>query len=99
RRADQMKVPRMPVRGLVPGSAFAEVDFARDSRADHPLERSIHRGAADSGRFAMDQLHELVRAHMAFLPQEHTEDAIPFDGAFTAGRDRESWRLSDLVNW
>src|SRR5258708_2494788 len=99
RRADQMKVPRMPVRGLISGTTFAEVDLARDSGADHPLKRSVYRGAAYSGRFAMDQRHELVSGDVAFLPQEHTEDAIPLCGAFAADRTRWGRERHEIGKW
>ena len=43
-----MKVARVAVRMLEAEPAFAEVDFARDARIHHPLQRAVDGGAADA---------------------------------------------------
>src|SRR5262249_50827636 len=79
------KVARMPVRRLEPRSAFAEVDLARDAGVDHPLQRPVDGGAADAAILAPHAIEEVVRAEMAFLPQEHAENAIALGRALAAG--------------
>ena len=46
--ADQMEVPRMPVRVLEAEPAFAEIDLARDPGVHHPLQRAVDRRPADA---------------------------------------------------
>ena len=62
--ADQMKVPRVPVRVLEPEAALAEVDLARDARVDHPLQRAVDRGAADALVLAARDVEEIVGAEV-----------------------------------
>ena len=65
--ADQMEVPRMPIRRLEPGTAFAEIDLAGDAGVDHPLQRAVDRGAADAGLLAAHEIEQIVGAEVAFL--------------------------------
>src|SRR4029079_6317176 len=58
RRADEVKVARMPERRLEARSPFAEVPFARDARADHPLKRAIHGRPSDFRVLAANQIAE-----------------------------------------
>jgi len=71
-------------------SAFAEIDFARDPCADHPLERSVDGGAADSGRFFVDARDQIVGAEVPLLTEKHLNDAIALGRSFAAGRNRGS---------
>ena len=66
--------------------ALAEIHLARDVRFDHPLERAIHRGPTDASVFPTYQLAQIVSAQMAFLAQEHAEDAVALARALAAGR-------------
>src|SRR5262249_38721494 len=92
--ADEMKVPRMPLGRFEPRAPFAEVDFARDAARTHPLERAVHRGAADPGRLAMDEVHELVGADVSLLTKEHVNDAISFAGFLSRQRTIDRSRRS-----
>ena len=83
-----MKVPRVPVRRLEARAALAEMDLPREAARDHPLQRSVHGGAADPRILAMHEVGELLGADVAFLPQEDAEDAIAFARAFAAGRKK-----------
>ena len=87
-RADEMKMPRVPVRGLVPRSAVAEIDLARDLRVDHPLERAVDGGAPDPRFLPAHDVEQIVRAEMAFLTQKNTEDEIALAGALATGRTK-----------
>src|SRR5439155_7755593 len=62
--ADQVKMARVPVRWLKARAAFAEVDFACDAGVHHPLERSVHRRAADPGVGPAKHHNQVVRAQM-----------------------------------
>ena len=86
--ADQMKMPGMPVRRLVPRSAFAEIHLARDVGVDHPLERPVHGRAANSRFLPADDVEEIVGAEVTRLTQKYTEDAVALAGALTAGRTK-----------
>ena len=65
--AVEMKMPRMPVRRFVPRSALAKIDLPRDVCIDHPLERPVHRGAANPRFFPADHIKQVVRGKVAFL--------------------------------
>jgi len=71
-------VPRMAVRRLVPRTSLAEIHLAGNAGTDHPLERPVDRRAADAGRFAVDDVHEIVGAEMTFLAQKDLENPIAF---------------------
>ena len=96
--ADEMEVPRMPVRMFEAESPFAEVYFARDPGVDHPLQRAVDGRTAHARRrdrrigsrrlFASNQFDEIVGGQMSLLPEEHIDDEIAFAGAFTAGRTK-----------
>ena len=58
------------------------------SAVDHPLERAVHRGAADPRFFPAHDIEQIVRAEVAFLTQEDAEDAIALAGALAAGRTK-----------
>ena len=83
-RADQVKMPRMTIGRLEAGTPFAEIDFARDARRDHPLQRAVDRRAADSGFLTVDELEQLVRAQMSLLPQENVEDLVALGRSLAA---------------
>jgi hypothetical protein len=83
-RADEMKVPRMTIRGLEPGTPFAEVDLAGDAGGDHPLQRAIERGTADARILAANELEQLVRAQMALLAQEDVQNLVALGRPLTA---------------
>ena len=74
--ADQMEVPRVPVRVLEAEAALAEIDLAGDARIDHPLERAVDRGAADPLVFAADDVEEIVGAEVPLLLEEHVQDEV-----------------------
>src|SRR5205809_6305820 len=107
--ADQMEVPRVAERRLEARTPFAEVHLAGDARVDHPLQRAIDAGAADAGVFAVHQIAEIVRAQVAFLPEEDAQDAAAFAVALAAARTesaelgrvmvhRVNSRVGDMVN-
>ena len=103
-----MEVPRVTIRRLETRAAVAEVDLARDAGVDHPLQRAVHGGAADARVLAADEIAQVVRAQMAFLAEEDTQDAIALGGALAArraagSRCREgggpSLETGELVSW
>src|SRR5579871_812838 len=96
-RADQVEVPRMPFRGLEARAAFAEVDLARETRCDHPLQRAVHGRAADAGRLAPHDRDEILGAGVSLLTKERVDDAIALGGVLDTRRSR--WRLGELVTW
>ena len=67
-----MKVTRVPIRRLEPGTSFTEVHLAGDAGIHHPLKRAVHRGATDSRMLAVDKADEQVEA--LFEPQFDKED-------------------------
>src|SRR5205814_6057350 len=92
--ADQVKVPRMAVRVLEAEASLAEIDFSCDPRIDHPLQRAVHGGAADSRRaltvalrgiLAPDEVEQIVGGEMSLLSKEHIHDQVALAGAFAAG--------------
>ena len=84
--ADQVEVARVPIRMLEPEAAFAEIDFAGDARVHHPLQRAVHRRAADASIFLADEIDEIVRAEVPLLAQERIDDEIALAGALAASR-------------
>ena len=83
--ADQMEVPRVPVRVLEPEAPFAEVDLARDAGVHHPLQRAVDGGAADAADvLAADQVDEIVGAEVPLLAQEDVDDEVALARAFAA---------------
>ena len=68
--ADEMKMPRMAVRGLEARPAFAEIHLAGDAGADHPLQRAVDGRAADARILVAHEIAQIVRAQMPFLAQE-----------------------------
>ena len=87
-RADEMKMARMAIGGLEPRSSFPEIDFARDAGVDHPLQRAVDGGAANSGILAMYEVAEIVRAQMPFAAQKDIEDAIALARPLPARRPK-----------
>ena len=83
--ADEMKVPRMPVRVLEAEAALAEIDLARDAGLDHPLQRAVDGRPADAMVLALDQLDEIVGAQVSLLAEEHVDDQIALAGPLGAG--------------
>jgi len=86
--ADEMEVPRVPVRGLEAGAAFAEIDLPGDAGADHPLKSPVDSGSTDAWIFATDQIAKVVSAQMPFLTHEDVQDAVALAGALAAGRSQ-----------
>ena len=84
--ADQVKVPRMAVRVLETEAAFAEIDLAGDARVHHPLQRAVHRGAADAAIFLADEIDKVVGAEMPLLAEERVDDEVAFAGALASSR-------------
>ena len=84
--ADQVEVPRLPVRVLEAEAAFAEIDLARNAGVDHPLQRAVDGRAADPLVFAADEIDEIVGAEMSFLAEEDVDDLFALAGALAAGR-------------
>ena len=84
--ADQVEVPRLPVRVLEPEAPLAEIDLAGDAGVDHPLQRAVDGRAADAMVFLADQIDEIVGAEVTFLTQEHVDDLLPLAGALAARR-------------
>ncbi len=82
--ADQVEVPRVPVRMLEAEAALAEIHFARDARVHHPLQGAVDGGAADAMIFLANQFDQIVGAQVAFLAQEHVDDEIAFARALAA---------------
>src|SRR5215471_3078454 len=81
-----MKVPRMPVGGLEPGAAFTEIDLARDTGIDHPLQRPVDRRAADTRMLAAYKAEKIVGAEMTFLFEERPENLFALGRSFAARR-------------
>ena len=101
-RADQMKMPRVPVRRLEARAPLAEIDFARDVGVDHPLQRAIDRRPADARLLASDLIEQIVGADVPLLAEKHRQDAIALAGTPAAGRAQggEIWKWSiHLVSW
>jgi hypothetical protein len=84
--ANQMEVSRLAVGVLEPESAFTKIDFAGDTRVDHPLQSAIDGRAADAVIVAPNEIDEIVSAEMPFLPQEDVDNLLPLAGALAAGR-------------
>jgi len=84
--ADQVEVTRMAVRGLVAGSTLTKIDLARNAGFDHPLQRAVHSGAADSRHLTTDEIEEIVRTQMTFLLEEDPENLVAFGGMLPACR-------------
>ena len=82
--ADEMEVPGMAVRRFESRSPFAEIDLPGDAAIDHPLERSIDRGAANARMLTANEIEEVVRTQVTFLFQEGPQDLFAFGRAFTA---------------
>ena len=84
--ANEMEVPRLPVRVLETESALAEIDLAGNAGVHHPLQGAVDGGAADAMIFFANQVDEIVGAEMPFLTQEHVDNLLPLAGALAAGR-------------
>src|SRR5262245_20427934 len=82
--ADQVKVPRLAVRMLETEPALAEINLAGDTGVDHPLQRSVDGGAADSLVFAPDQIDQVVGAQVSLLAEEDVDDLFALARAFAA---------------
>src|SRR5262245_36597274 len=81
-----MKVPRVLVRVFEPDPAIAEINPARDSRVDHPLQRAVDGGAADSSVLTPDQIDERVGAQMALLAKKDADNQVALRRPAAAGR-------------
>jgi len=92
--ANEVKMPGVTVGRFEPRASLAEIDLARDARVDHPLQRTIDRGATDAGRLAPDELDELVGADMPFVTEEDGDDLIALARPLAAGRDRNAQTVS-----
>ena len=66
--------------------ALAEIHSPRDAGFDHPLERAVDGRAADARVFVADEIHQLVRADVPFLPQKNRDDEVAFAGPSSARR-------------
>jgi hypothetical protein len=84
--ADEMKMPRMPIRVLEAETAFAEIDLAGDPRVLHPLQRAVDRGAADLVVLAPDQIDEIVGAEVTFLAEKDVDDEVALARALATRR-------------
>ena len=71
-----MEMTRPAVRRFVAKPPFTEIDPPGDAIVDHPLERPIHRRAADSRKAASDSLEELVGTDVPRLVLQHIENLI-----------------------
>src|SRR5262249_22457295 len=80
---DEMKMTRPPVGGLVPRSAFTEIDLAGEPLVHHPLERAVDGGAADSAVLPANEIEELICAQMSLLAEEELSDAVALGRALT----------------
>src|SRR5688572_5357321 len=89
-------MPRLAVRMLEPEAAFPEIDLARNSGVDHPLQRAVDGRPADSLIFAADDVDEIVGAEMAFVTKEDVDDLFALAGALAALwlQPAEIWRSS-----
>ncbi len=102
-----MEMPRMAIRRLETRSAVAEVHLARDAGADHPLQGAVDGGAADARILVADEIAQIVRAQMALLADEDTENAIALRGPLAAGRPQARnvgkgtvhHGIGELVRW
>src|SRR5690348_16402194 len=65
-------------------SPLAEINLAGDAGIDHPLERAVDGGAADSLIFAPDQIDEVVGAEVSLLAEEDVDDLFALARAFAA---------------
>jgi hypothetical protein len=76
--ADQVKVPRVAVGVFEPEAAFAKIDFPRDTRVYHPLQRAVDGGATDALVFASGDVEEIVGAEVSLLLEEHIQNQVAF---------------------
>ena len=65
-------------------AAFAEINLPCDARIDHPLQRAVHRRAADALVFAADEINEIVGAEVPLLAEENVEDLLALAGTLAA---------------
>jgi hypothetical protein len=73
-----MEMPGVAVGRFEPRAAFSEINLPGDAAIDHPLERTIHRGTADTGMLAPDEIEKVVGAEMTFLFQEGPQYLFAF---------------------
>ena len=85
--ADEMEVTRVPVRRFEARSALAKIDLARDSGADHPLQRAVNGRPTDSWIFLVDEIAQIICAQMTFLTQKEIQNAVAFAGPLATFRD------------
>ncbi len=86
----------MPVRRLESGAAVAEVDFPGAAPIHQPLQRAIHRGPADAGVLAPDEVEQIVSAQVPFLLQESAQDLFAFRGALARGPNDQRGNTTQL---
>ena len=99
--ADEMKVPGVAVRRLETRAPFAEVDLARDTGVDQPLQRAVHGRTADAGHFVANEIEEIIGADVPLLTEEHLQHPVAFAGALAPrGPKRgEIRKLSIQSSW
>ena len=84
--ANQVEMAGVAKRRLEARMPLAEIHLARDSGADHPLQRAVHRRPADARILAAHELAEIIRAQMPFLTQENLENPIALARSLAARR-------------
>jgi len=79
-----MEMAGLPVRVLEPEAAFAEIDFAGDTRVHHPLQGAVDGGAADAVVVLANEVEQIVGAQVSFLAQEDIQNLLALAGSLTA---------------
>ena len=95
--ADEMEMTRVSVGRFEARSAFAKIDFASDSGADHPLQRPVNGRPTDSWIFLVDEIAQVICAQMTLLTQKEVQDAVAFAGPLATLRD-ESGEVQSRVS-
>ena len=75
----------LSVRLFKPEAALSKVDLAGNPGIDHPLQGAIHGRPTDPFIFLPDQIHEIVRAQVSILADEHVDDLLTLAGTLAAG--------------
>jgi hypothetical protein len=84
--ADEMEMAGMSVRMLEAKPPFAEIDLPGNAGFNHPLQRAVNRGAADSLILPPDQIDQIFGGEVTLLPQKDIDDEITLARALAAGR-------------
>ena len=98
RVADEMKMPGVAERGLVPRTALAEIDLVGDSGGDHPLQRTIDRCPADARVLTAYEIVQFVCSDVPLLGKKQLDDAVALGGALAACRAEAREIQSGLVD-